>query len=131
MDDCPHCDGRGWAPKVDAEQDRDDWKARAEALAKPELIDLHMVPDQIDMTLRHPVLPIIVEAFVKMFDDSGAKNFVEFKVWVPERGFFVLNLQRQNGVTPNDLRLVAEKKLADVETQAAAMRELLIERGSR
>jgi hypothetical protein len=68
----------------------------------------------LDMSLRHPVVFAMTKSMVEFFDDNKGDNYVETTVTAPERGQFVMTVQRKAGKTPHEFRRAAEDKLKSV-----------------
>ena len=66
------------------------------------------------MRMSHHIVPIIGDALRKSFLDHGGTNYVEFQCAASDGEEFIVTLQRKRGKTPNQLRLEAEQRLAEL-----------------
>lgn len=67
---------------------------------EPELVELHMDRSGVDITLRHPIIPLIADHLAAAFKDAGGENYVTFEISHPELGPLSLIMQRRWRDTP-------------------------------
>ena len=68
----------------------------------------------INMMLEHPVFGMLLTEMLKLFDQQGAQNFLEFRMSHPERGEFVCTIQRKEGKTQGQIIDELKKEVADL-----------------
>ena len=93
------------------------------------LEELRQSPERgLEMRLRHPAFALLIDDIVKLFDECGGTNFVEFAGQSEKHGKFSVCIQRLEGKTPAMMHTAARARIAELERERAgllaAVREL-------
>jgi hypothetical protein len=82
---------------------------------KPVVESINIENGQAKIIMRHPLFTEWVKDMLEMFDESGAVNFLELCCGTPERGNFVVTIQRLDGKTPGQIVAELKQTIADME----------------
>lgn len=88
---------------------------------EPLLKQLEFSPEAgLNLAMSHPIVAALMIQLVSFFELAGGKNYVEMQVKHPEKGIFLMTVQRVEGKTPHQLRVEAEFRVSELEKELAA-----------
>jgi hypothetical protein len=93
-------------------EERDALRKQLKEIDNP---SLQFLRDEFSQSGR--MLKLCMAGFAQMFNDQGAKNYIEISFLNAKDEEFIFTVQKRDGKTPNQLRQEAEKNL-DIAIEA-------------
>lgn len=83
--------------------------------------EMHFEKGALEVYLKHPIFALFAGAIADYFIETGAKNYLETRIWCEKVGFVIVTCQKETGQSPHQCRQAAEKERDAARAQRDAL----------
>jgi hypothetical protein len=87
--------------------------------------EMHFEKGALEVYLKHPIFALFAGAIAEYFIETGAKNYLETRIWCEKVGFVIVTCQKETGHSPHQLRQSAEAERNAFLEEICAARAVL------
>lgn len=87
--------------------------------------EMHFEKGALEVYLKHPIFALFAGAIADYFIETGAKNYLETRIWCEKVGFVIVTCQKESGQSPHQCRQAAERDRDALRDELGAVRTLL------
>lgn len=84
---------------------------------KPELSPITFSNNSLSIIARHPNFANLCVEVINFFEEAGGKNFVELQLNNPEKGAYLITVQKQVGMSPAQIIASLRKQIETLKNK--------------